>query len=141
MLPQGRGSFVQQEIHLHERSQIPHAISFWNEFYVDYVPSTDHISSVKVGGGASTDTVKLLSTDSTIDMKIYFDNTFAEGYFMGGRVAMTVKTGSTVEAGMSVTSNAAVTLNSATAWSVGSIWVAPEEVRATPRLDAQQTLV
>lgn len=105
------------------------------EFFVDYKPSTDHISSVTVGGGGHQDTLKLLSTDKTIDMRIYVDKTFAEAYWMNGRVAMTAKTGTTSEAGMSVTSDAAVTLNSATAWSVGSIWVTPEEVKATPRLD------
>jgi len=106
------------------------------EFYVDYVPSSDHVSTVTVGGGAYQDTLKLLSTDTTVDVRIYVDNTFAEAYWMGGRVAMTVKTPPTVEAGVSITSNAAVTLNSAKVWSVGSIWITPEGVKATPRMDA-----
>ena len=70
-------------------------------------------------------------------MRIYVDQTFAEAYWMGGRVAMTAKTGSTAEAGASVASGAAAALNSATAWGVGSIWITPEEARATPRRDAR----
>jgi hypothetical protein len=110
-------------------------------FYVDYVPSTDHISKVTVGGGGHKDTLNMLSTDTTIDMTIYVDQTFAEAYWMGGRVAMTAKTGSPVEGGVSVSSDSPVTLNGATAWGVGSIRVTPEEVKATPRLDTEQALV
>lgn len=109
------------------------------EFYIDYVPSTSTISKVTVGGGGHKDTLKLLSTDATLDLRIYVDNTFAEAYWMGGRVAMTVKTGSTTEAGVSVSASTPVMLMDTTVWDVNSIWVTPEEVRATPRSDAQQT--
>jgi len=111
------------------------------EFFIDYVPSAEHVSKVTVGGGDHRDTLKLLSTDATLAVRIYVDNTFAEAYWMDGRVAMTVKTGSTVEAGISVSSSTAVTLTGATVWRVGSIWVSPGEVRRTPRLDSQQTVV
>merc|ERR1712093_933245 len=59
------------------------------EFTVDYKQGA---SSAKVGGGGVFDTMKLLDSDKTIDMRLYVDNTFAEVYFQGGRVAMTVDT-------------------------------------------------
>merc|ERR1712098_623065 len=47
-------------------------------FFVDYVPpSGNGISTVTVGvDGGQTDTLKLLDSDKSIDMRLYVDNTF-----------------------------------------------------------------
>jgi sucrose-6-phosphate hydrolase SacC (GH32 family) len=109
------------------------------DFSIDYRPNEDgKISSVKVHGGSFSDTLKLSPNDKTIDMDLYVDNTFTEAYFMNGRVAMTVPTGATNDAAVGVSSSAdGVTMNSATAWHVSPIWVTPEDVKKTPRLDRQ----
>merc|ERR1711924_311479 len=85
-----------------------------------------------------SDTLKLLPSDRTIDVRLYVDNTMTDTYWMGGRVAMTVDTPATESADVVVSmvgnSTASVSVN-ATAWSVSSIWVTPDEVLRTPRLD------
>jgi len=102
------------------------------QFYVDYVPNADAVN-VGVEGGVS-DNLKLSTSDKTIDMRLFVDNTFTEVYWMGGRVAMTTTTPVTKAADMTVSADKdGVTLASAMAWKVGSIWVTPEDVVATPR--------
>jgi sucrose-6-phosphate hydrolase SacC (GH32 family) len=110
------------------------------KFYVDYVPDADTVT-VGVDGGVS-DKLKLSPSDKTIDMRLFVDNTFTEAYWMGGRVAMTTTTKANKAAGMSVSADkAGITLANAKAWKVGSIWVTPEDVIATPRADASAVVV
>lgn len=110
------------------------------KFYVDYVPDADTVT-VGVDGGVS-DQLKLSPSDTTIDMRLFVDNTFTEAYWMGGRVAMTTTTRASKAAGMSVSADkAGITLAHAKAWKVGSIWVTPEDVIATPRADASALVV
>lgn len=94
-------------------------------------------SSIAVGGGGVSDTLKLLDSDKTIDMHLYVDNTFAEVYYQGGRVAMTVNTPASDDAQVMLSSSVGGVTATATAWSVSSIWVTPEEVLRTPRLDGK----
>eukprot|EP00931_Biecheleriopsis_adriatica_P038940 TRINITY_DN22273_c0_g1_i1.p1 TRINITY_DN22273_c0_g1~~TRINITY_DN22273_c0_g1_i1.p1 ORF type:complete len:580 (-),score=94.96 TRINITY_DN22273_c0_g1_i1:93-1832(-) len=103
-------------------------------FTVDYKAGT---KQVKVGGGGVFDTLQLLDSDESIDMHIFVDNTFAEVYFQGGRVAMTVNTPASDEADIEVFSSLAGVSAKATSWSVASIWVTPEEVLRTPRPDGK----
>jgi hypothetical protein len=92
-------------------------------------------ATVTVGSGGTTDTLKLLPTDTTLDLILYIDNTFTEAFWMGGRVAMTVVT--PTSGGMddvTVMADAPdVAVASATAWAVEPIWVSPEQVKLTPR--------
>jgi len=114
------------------------------QFFVDYVPPADGETVTKVAVGevnGKTDTLKLLGSDEDINMRVFVDQTFSEVYWMGGRVAMTVTTQPSNVADVTVGADkAGVTLASATAWQVGSIWVTPEEVLATPRLDGTITV-
>jgi sucrose-6-phosphate hydrolase SacC (GH32 family) len=103
-------------------------------FTVDYHKLSNTAS---VGGGGKSDTLKLLDADKTIHMRLYIDNTFAEVYYQGGRVAMTVNTPASDDADVTLSSSVAGITASATAWSVSSIWVTPEEVLRTPRLDGK----
>jgi len=115
------------------------------QFFVDYVPpaSGANVTEVKVGAvGGKTDTLKLLASDETIEMRLFVDNTFTEVFWMGGRVAMTTTTPASQQADVTVSSDkTGTTLASAKAWQVGSIWVSPEEVLNTPRLDGSNIIV
>merc|ERR1712093_965536 len=104
------------------------------EFTVAYKQGA---SSAVVGGGGKSDTLKLLDSDKTIDMRLYVDNTFAEVYYQGGRVAMTVNTPAADDAGVFLSSSVDGITATSTAWSVSSIWVTPENVLRTPRLDGK----
>lgn len=103
-------------------------------FTVDYKQGA---GTAVVGGGGVADTLKLLESDKTIDVRLYVDNTFAEVYYQGGRVSMTVNTPASDDADVEVSSSAGGVTATATAWSVSSIWVSPEEVLRTPRLDGK----
>ena len=64
---------------------------------------------------------------------MYVDNTFAEGFFQGGRTVLTRsvgKVGHSLAAGMAVVGNSsgALVMESAEVWRVNSIWVSPNEV-------------
>merc|ERR1712187_190600 len=104
------------------------------EFAIYYVPGA---SSIQVGSGNFLDKLKVLDTDDRIDVRLFIDNTFAEVYFQGGRVAMTVNTPPSVDADITVASSVSGVAVEASAWGVSSIWVTPEEVLRTPRLDGK----
>ena len=42
------------------------------------------------GGGGQSDTLQLLESDRTLDIRVFTDNTILEVYWQGGRVAMTL---------------------------------------------------
>jgi len=107
------------------------------DFAIHYVPGE---SSVKVGSGTFLDNLKLLDSDDTLEIRLFVDQTFAEVYFQGGRVAMTVSLNKpNDDAGVTVSSSESGVTVDATAWGVSSIWVTPEEVMRTPRLDGKPT--
>merc|ERR1712190_186052 len=109
------------------------------QFFVDYVPAVqgEAVTKLVVGMvGGPNGTLQLLAADKTIDVRIFVDHTIAEDYWMGGRVAMTAKVRATNAADVTVVAEGrSATLVSATAWKVESIWVTPEDVLKTPRLD------
>jgi sucrose-6-phosphate hydrolase SacC (GH32 family) len=109
------------------------------EFFVEYEPSVD---KVQVGSGRVTDTLSLLPSDNTIDLTLYVDNTMTEAFWMGGRTAMTIVTG-TSHGADDITFGASEpgAIVSATAWKVGSIWVTPDVVKQTPRRDSVPMVV
>jgi len=112
------------------------------EFFVDYKPGDGRVLEVQVGSAGQTDVLKLLPRDKTIDLTLYVDNTFTEAFWMGGRVAMTIVTKSSGgNDDVTVSASAAGITVSATAWEVGSIWVAPEAVKQTPRMDRKEMLL
>merc|ERR1712151_1401773 len=91
-------------------------------FTIEYIQGA---GSAKVGGGGVFDTLNLLESDESIDVRLYVDNTFTEVYFQGGRVAMTVNTPASDDADVTISSSVAGAAK-AEAWSVNSIWVTPE---------------
>lgn len=109
-------------------------------FTVDYVHDPTKVSAVKVHGGGHTDTLQLLPSDTTIDVRLYVDNRMTEAFWMGGRVAMTVDTPATEAADIVVSIDgdaASAVPATATAWAVSPIWVSPVEVLQTPRMDGR----
>eukprot|EP01051_Picozoa_sp_SAG22_P014526 SAG22_NODE_1774_length_3609_cov_3.611681_3_plen_349_part_00 len=82
----------------------------------------------------------LLGADINLTLTIYVENTFAECFFMHGRTVLTRTVGQPspglprLAAGVAVVANTSgVQLENAAVWRVGSAWVAPEQVLATPR--------
>ena len=116
-------------------------------FYIDTAERTAGatvtvtVGAVPLAGGRGvTDTLKLEPSESSVTVRVLLDNVFAEAFWQGGRVAMTVQTPPTSEAAMAVTalsgsSMSAVVLERLSAWTVESIWVSKEEVFKTPRID------
>ena len=86
--------------------------------------------------GGKTDTLLIAPTDTNLTIRVYVDHGLAEGFWQGGRVAMTriatpAYTGASE--GFAVHAVDAVALVRAEAWRVGDIWVSAEEVLRTPR--------
>ena len=87
-----------------------------------------------------TTPLRLGLSEETATLRVFVDATFAEGYWNTGRVAMTVGCSGnncdTATAGVSLFSAGGdIEVVSLVAWEVGSIWVTPEDVIATPRID------
>lgn len=108
-------------------------------------PAVDasHTAGRKASLGADfLDKLQLLPTDAEITLRVFVDVGVIEAYWMDGRVAMTIATqglkpvANTPQA-EAYTTAAGVELASAKAYTMGSIWVTPEQVLATPRRDQQ----
>jgi hypothetical protein len=85
------------------------------------------------------DMLRLLPTDDALNLRAFTDLGVLEVYWMDGRVVITSpfkepKPGRGVELFASADG---LQLEEATAWAMDSIWVSPEEVLATPRIDQQ----
>lgn len=79
------------------------------------------------------DTLRLSPADKMLGLRVYVDNTLAEAFFQGGRVAMTRELLTPEkEAAASVAASVDVQVSTLQAWTVGSIWVTPEEILNTP---------
>ena len=83
----------------------------------------------------TTDTLQLLPSDTTLDVRIFTDNGLVEVYWMEGRVVMTAITPLSLRSGaITVSTTGANTTASAAAWAMGSIWASPERLLAGPRI-------
>lgn len=101
---------------------------------------TSGVRKPRPAPGGKSDTLRMLASDTSIEVRVFVDTTFIEAYWMDGRVAMTSKlAGTPKEAGMSVfnAAGAAVTVQSVQVWRVNSIYVSPEDVLRTPRMDGK----
>lgn len=61
--------------------------------------------------------------------QLFFDGHFAEVFFMGGRVAMTVAIPATKSAGFTAFADSAVLVSRAHAFHMNTIWVSKAELR------------
>eukprot|EP00747_Dinoflagellata_sp_TGD_P126829 gnl/TRDRNA2_/TRDRNA2_174318_c0_seq2.p1 gnl/TRDRNA2_/TRDRNA2_174318_c0~~gnl/TRDRNA2_/TRDRNA2_174318_c0_seq2.p1 ORF type:complete len:451 (+),score=63.52 gnl/TRDRNA2_/TRDRNA2_174318_c0_seq2:87-1439(+) len=97
-----------------------------------------HEPSQAARKGGMKDTLALLPSDQTLEIRVFVDNTFIEVYFQGGRVAITAPVIPTVEAGMSLfAQGASATVEAMTVWRLNNnIWIQPEEL-LVPRAEAE----
>ena len=68
------------------------------------------------------------------EVRVFVDEFIGEAYFQRGREVITFDTPPTTHAGVLLASATDVPDLRVTAWSMSSIWVTPEQVLATPRL-------
>ena len=97
---------------------------------VDYVPGAKNVS---VSCGNLKDTVPMLASETTFEIRVFSDATFLEAFFQQGRSAMTVTSGMSASTELSVSSSVKTDVK-ATAWPIKGIWTTPEAVRAAPRV-------
>ena len=96
---------------------------------------------VPVSCGGTHDKVRLLQSESTISLRVFFDATMLEAYFQNGRVAITEAISlsrGTPGSQVAVTARARLgfkaTLMSAALYPMKSIWTTPDVVRQAPRI-------
>ena len=95
---------------------------------------------VPVSCGSSTDMLRLLPSEKSVELRVFSDHSFIEAFFQRGRVAMTVPTVPMSRskylsdtADMGVTASADIVAD-VTMFPMDSIWTSPEEVRAAKRV-------
>lgn len=76
--------------------------------------------------------LQLLPTDSMLELRLFVDQTLAESYYQGGRVAYTSSvTSIDLKAQAQVSSNTSVWVINATAWEMQDHWISEEELLAS----------
>ena len=105
--------------------------------HIDYKPQTNHsapFNELPVECGSSSDTLRVLPTETSISLRVFLDATFIEAFFQRGRVAITEVVALTDATQIAITASADAKLRSAVVYPIKSIWVSPEEVRNAPRV-------
>ena len=97
---------------------------------VDYVPGAKNVT---VSCGSLKDTVPMLASEKTFEIRVFSDATFLEAFFQQGRAAMTVVSSMSATTELSIATSVATDLK-ATAWPMRGIWVDEAAVRAAPRV-------
>jgi hypothetical protein len=85
------------------------------------------IHASKFLGGRTSD-LQLSPHDTSVNLRVYVDNVISEGFWQGGRVAVTRRTDAAAQAGMALHSTAALELQSATVWRVLDARISTEQV-------------
>ena len=106
---------------------------------LEWAPSSNKSSpfvDVPVSCGAFSDTLRILSSETSVEIRIYSDVTFFEIFFQRGRTAMTVSSaiGEGDDIFLTSKTDGELVVEKATAWVIGSPWVSPEDVRKAPRI-------
>jgi sucrose-6-phosphate hydrolase SacC (GH32 family) len=105
------------------------------------------INSCPMGSNVSacrpTDELELSPTETTIALRVFVDQTFAEAYFQNGRSVLTVSVEPSAVASIALavieeegSTGGGVVAESARVWSVKGIWTSAEQVKAMARLDS-----
>ena len=112
--------------------------------YIEYSPPPPDArrSSYTVGVGFRSsqaegphyeDQLPLLRTDDHLALRLLLDNSAAEAFWQGGRVAMTVDgTADPSTAPLVISASAAATLTEATVYAMSDIHTTVDDVLATP---------
>lgn len=108
---------------------------------VNWVPISNKSAmfvDVPVSCGEFNDTLRVLSSETSLEIRVFSDVTFFEVFFQRGRTAMTVSRGVGEEDDYVLTSKSikgdVIVVEKATAWQIGSPWVSPEDVRRAKRI-------
>ena len=91
-------------------------------------------TEVAVSCGPKTDVLRLVATETTVEIRVFMDHALIEGYFQQGRVAMTLPFAAPLDATVALEATADVTALSAAVYPIRDIWVTPADVRAAPRV-------
>lgn len=89
---------------------------------------------VPVTCGKLTDTLRILKSETAVELLIYADVTFVEVFFGKGRAAMTVTQALTADSDVRLTASGADVTADVAAYPLKSIWVTPEAVRKQKRV-------
>eukprot|EP00756_Hemistasia_phaeocysticola_P019743 Hpha_TRINITY_DN15680_c1_g1::TRINITY_DN15680_c1_g1_i1::g.99886::m.99886/K01193/INV, sacA; beta-fructofuranosidase len=102
---------------------------------VDYTPPAagEDYADVPVDCGGVKDTLRILASEKTLEIRVFSDWTFLEVFFQRGRVAITVDAALADDADYAIESSQSLSA-SATVYPIGGIWVTPDEVRKAPRV-------
>ena len=88
---------------------------------------------VPVSCGPNKDVLRLLRTETALEIRVFTDHTLVEGYFQKGRVAMTLPFFAPEDATVALEASADVAA-AAQVFPVREIWTTAEAVRAAPRV-------
>ena len=105
-------------------------------------PPPPQYYNVSVQCGGTTDTLRLLTTEKTVELRLYSDWGMVEAFFQKGRVAMTVMStmpqyqgnGLDDSADVALTSTTDITMATLDVYQMKGIWSTPEQIRAAPRV-------
>jgi hypothetical protein len=78
--------------------------------------------------------LRLVPGEDRVEVRVFVDEFIGEAYFQRGREVITFDTPPTARAGVLLASATDLPNCRVTAWNISSIWVTPEQVLATPRL-------
>jgi len=94
--------------------------------------------NVSVSCGTFQDSLRLLSTETSVEMRMYSDATFVETFFQGGRTVITSKAPMDQSSDLTllsdVPSSSVIRVASVDVYPIGSIWTTPEAVRKAKRV-------
>ena len=117
---------------------------------IEFTPQSNASAAfyeVPVTCGGTTDTLRLLSSEKTVDLRVFADHSFLEAFFQRGRVAMTVPAilpddmahhqylSDTTDMGLiSAVAEDGVVGANVSIYPMKGIWASMEEVRDAPRV-------
>lgn len=114
-----------------------------SSFFVAYRPPDANSNSswyevqvgVRFGSSQIEDTLRLLPDETTVTIRLFVDHTLSEVFFQHGRVVMTHAIAATDDSDLAIHIRGAAGSASWKVWQMKSIWVSPETVLETPRMD------
>ena len=90
---------------------------------------------VPVSCGDVKDTLRVLTSETSVELRIFADVTFQEVFFQQGRIAMTVENMLNDETDYSLTATGGqITVKDAEVWPMTEPWVSADDVRNAPRV-------
>lgn len=91
-------------------------------------------AEVPVSCNGKGDTLRILSTEKTVELRVFSDMTMIEAFFQQGRVAFTEGFALNDGSDYALHSTAALVAASVDVYPMGSIWVSEDDVRNAPRV-------